>query len=163
VRFTANLYVIATGITQKKYEPIVGTNSFGFQGKTVRWKWSAGMMRFATALHAAVLKAANQYILMMVVSTLRTEPLTGLWTMAEPIIPAPISIHTTGVKTYAPNPFGLYDMAGNLMQWCTDWYGIYSADEVRNPSGSVEGLVSGGSLRKLVKYRAVSLRRFPLF
>ncbi|MGM0461866.1 MAG: formylglycine-generating enzyme family protein [Fibrobacterota bacterium] len=56
--------------------------------------------------------------------------------------------HTTDVKTYAPNPFGLYDMAGNIQQWCTDWYGNYSDDAVVNPSGPVDGynrVVRGGS------------------
>jgi formylglycine-generating enzyme required for sulfatase activity len=47
-----------------------------------------------------------------------------------------------------PNAWGLYDMLGNVKQWCTDWRGPYSATPATDPQGPANGkykIIRGGS------------------
>jgi len=54
--------------------------------------------------------------------------------------------HPVGEK--APNGLGIYDMSGNLWEWCWDWYDRYSSDSLDNPTGPESGnrrSIRGGS------------------
>ena len=54
--------------------------------------------------------------------------------------------HNVGERK--PNELGLYDMTGNVSEWCSDWYGMYYLGTEPNPQGAKEGelkVVRGGS------------------
>ena len=65
------------------------------------------------------------------------------------------------VKTKAPNELGIYDMSGNVYEWCSDWKGSYSSAAQTDPTGPSTGssrVFRGGSWFLYAEYCRVAFR-----
>ena len=70
---------------------------------------------------------------------------------------------THEVGTKSPNELGIYDMSGNVIEWCQDWYGSYGSSSQTNPMGPSSGsnrVQRGGSFETQKKYCRVSFRGY---
>jgi formylglycine-generating enzyme required for sulfatase activity len=68
---------------------------------------------------------------------------------------------THPVGTKSPNELGIYDMSGNVNEWCSDLYGKYSSDSQTNPKGANSGynrVLRGGGRLFNSRYTRVSFR-----
>ncbi|MCP4269290.1 MAG: formylglycine-generating enzyme family protein [Candidatus Brocadiaceae bacterium] len=74
-------------------------------------------------------------------------------------------IYSAPVGSSKANELGIYDMTGNISEWCSDWYGeeYYSVSDKHNPKGPTQGsskVFRGGSCHCQPRYPRASLRLF---
>jgi len=146
----------ATQVTQKQWETVMGSNPSYFKGdkrlpvEQVSWD---DVQQFISALNSK----SKQYTYRLPTEAEweyacragTTGDYAGdLDAMAWYDKNSGSKTHPVGEKQ--PNEWGLYDMHGNVWEWCSDWYGGYSSATVMDPSGPESGssrVFRGGGCR----------------
>ena len=70
---------------------------------------------------------------------------------------------TQAVGRKTANELGLFDLTGNVKEWCNDWFGTYNFKQIDNPHGAKEGnirVIRGGSWSSSDNYCRVSYRNY---
>lgn len=156
VRLTAGCWIGESEVTQGQWQEVMGNNPSRFKGESlpvenVSWDGATDFCRKLTERERAAgrLLAGMEYRL----------PTEAQWEYAcragstgdyTGDLDA-VAWHGTNsgatthqVKTKQPNAWGLYDMHGNVWEWCSDWYASYSGGMQTDPKGPETGTYRAG-------------------
>jgi formylglycine-generating enzyme required for sulfatase activity len=157
VTLSKPFYVGVTEVTQAQYQAVMGTNPSNFKGETnpvdqVSWidatefcKKLSEKTRQAVRLPT---EAEWEYACRAGTATAYSfgDADSALGDYAWYGSNSGNTTHPVGQKK--PNAWGLYDMHGNVWEWCADWYGSYPTGAVTDPQGAASGtsrVLRGGS------------------
>jgi formylglycine-generating enzyme required for sulfatase activity len=150
VRITKPFYLGKYLVTQEQWEAVIGSNPSFFKGpknpvETVSWD---DCQVFFKRLNAKVgggrfqlpSEAQWEYSCRAGSTTRYSfgDDDSGVGEYAWYYGNSGYGPHPVGKKK--PNSFGLYDMQGNVWQWCQDWYGDYTKSPRNDPTGPATGL-----------------------
>jgi len=150
VSITKPFYLGVTEVTQEQYQKVMGKNPSQFKGpqnpvEKVSWTDAVEFCRKLSAMPAEKTaghvyrlptEAEWEYACRAGTATAYGfgDDRSGLgvygWVGGE-------STHPVGGKK--PNAWGLYDMHGNVWEWCQDWYGDYPSGSATDPTGATSG------------------------
>lgn len=164
VTFTRGFWLGNTEVTQSQYEALMGENPSAFKTvgtnapvERVSWNDAMAFCHKLTERERAAKRLPEGYEF--------TLPTEAQWeytcragsTGSHSGDPEAMAWHdknsgdeTHPVATKQPNAWGFYDMSGNVLEWCHDWYGNYPGGEVTDPAGPDRGyfrMARGGSWR----------------
>ena len=169
VTLTQDYWLGKYEVTQAQYESVLGVNPSCFQGtdlpvEYVSWDDAKEFCRKLTeiernagrlpqgyeytlpteaqweyACRAGTTTAFNNGTNIQTEEQKRDEPCPDLDEVGWYEYNSDEMTHPVGQKQ--PNAWGLYDMHGNVREWCLDWWGDYPTSSVTDPTGSSEGEV----------------------
>jgi len=156
VTITKGFWMSDHEVTQSEYKSIIGQNpsyfSFGLPSdqdrpvETVNWSEAVKYCTELTDRERALGKITDQQVYRL--------PTEAEWEYAAragttgprygDLDPIAWYSGNSGDKTHSvrqkiPNNSGLYDMLGNVSEWCSDWYLDYSKDSLIDPTGPTDG------------------------
>jgi formylglycine-generating enzyme required for sulfatase activity len=157
VTISKPFYMGVTEVTQAQYEAVMGTNPSDFKGATnpveiVSWNDAAEFCKkLSEKTRQAVrlpTEAEWEYACRAGTQTAFSfgDDPSALGDYAWWAKNSAKTTHPVGQKK--PNAWGLYDMHGNVWEWCADWYEAYPKGSVTDPSGPAIGdrrVLRGGS------------------
>jgi formylglycine-generating enzyme required for sulfatase activity len=163
VVLTKGFYLGKYEVTQEEYEKVIGGNPSEFKGdklpvEMVSWK---DAVAFCKTLNRKERKRGWEF-------TLPTEAqweyacragTTTAYSCGDYITSQLANFKDSGlnktveVGSYSANPWGFYDMHGNVREWCQDWLGPYAFKNVNDPSGPPSMGIDHQKLEKWVGTR----------
>ena len=152
VILTKGFYLGKYEVTQQQYEKVIGTNPSNFKGD----KFPVELVSWNDAVAFCEELNKKERILRGWQFTLPTEAqweyacragTTTVYSWGDSITTSDANYNsnigqTTSVGQYSANPWGFFDMHGNVWEWAADWQDTYPSGSVIDPLGS-----SNGSLR----------------
>ena len=148
VAITHPYYIGKYVVTQDQYEKVMGTNPSHFKGaknpvESVSWRDAQNFCKKLSATSGKTVRlpteAEWEYACRAGTTTAyyfgESENVLAdyAWFSSN----ANKTTHAVGEKK--PNAWGLFDMHGNVFQWCQDWYGTYPSGLVADPTGAKGG------------------------
>ena len=144
VTISKPFYMGVTEVTQAQYEAVMGTNPSDFKGatnpvETVSWNDATEFCKKLPEKTRQTVRlpteAEWEYACRAGTQTAFSfgDDPSALGDYAWHMDNGKMMTHPVGQKR--PNAWGLYDMHGNVWEWCADWYGEYPKGPVTDPSG----------------------------
>ena len=152
VTLTKSYYMGKYELTQEQWEAVMGNNPSEIKGvklpvTQVSWEDCQEFIKKlnskTTGGYRLPTEAEWEYACRAGTST--------AFSYGDSITKSDANINGDNIKamgSYSPNAFGLYDMHGNVWEWCEDWYGPYPNGKVNDPLGTANGthrILRGGS------------------
>jgi formylglycine-generating enzyme required for sulfatase activity len=145
VQISRPFYMGVYEVTQKEYEAVMGDNPSQFPGdnhpvECVSWERANEFCRRLSQKDGRVYRLPTEAEWEYACRAGTTTPFSDLPRAERQVVRRACFAETAAVGTMGlPNAFGLYDVHGNVWEWCADWYGEYVSGVQKDPTGPREG------------------------